>query len=101
MREKGGNRLVPGLDYMLDELKLYNRTPRVFGESLQTYVAWHCPGGTQHLFGWPILTVSDQSLASNSPVVDSRYLNLVFVLTEATQYKLFLSGPTKYTVEPF
>ncbi|GFX25142.1 hypothetical protein TNCV_2753171 [Trichonephila clavipes] len=50
MREKGGNRLVSGLDYMVDALKLSNQAPRVTGESLQT-----CPDGTQHLFCWAIL----------------------------------------------
>ncbi|GFS93224.1 hypothetical protein TNCV_1052171 [Trichonephila clavipes] len=105
MREKGGNRLVPGPDYMVDALKLLNQAPRVSDESLQTCVAWRCPDGTQHIFCWPILVVSDQSLASNSPVFDSRYLksrylNLVFGHTEATHDKLFLSSPPKYTVEP-
>ncbi|GFW96153.1 hypothetical protein TNCV_958661 [Trichonephila clavipes] len=100
MREKGGNRLVPGPDYIVDALKLSNQAPRVSGESLQTCVAWRCPDGTQHLFCWPILAVFSQSLASNGSVVDSRYLNLVFGSTEATNNKLFLSCPTKYTVEP-
>ncbi|GFV52237.1 hypothetical protein TNCV_3778091 [Trichonephila clavipes] len=63
-------------------------------------MAWRCPDGTQHLFCWPILTVSGQSLASNGPVIDSRYLNLVFDSTEGTHNKLFLSSPTKYTLEP-
>ncbi|GFV67728.1 hypothetical protein TNCV_4624081 [Trichonephila clavipes] len=100
MREKGGNRLVPGLDCMVDTLKLPNQAPRVSGESLQTSVDWRCPDGTQRLFCWPIQAVSSQSLASNGPVIDSRYLNLVFSHTEATRNKLFLSSPTKYTVEP-
>ncbi|GFX22226.1 hypothetical protein TNCV_2950721 [Trichonephila clavipes] len=39
MREKGGNRLVQGTDYMVDALKLPNQAPRVSGESLQTCVA--------------------------------------------------------------
>ncbi|GFS96459.1 hypothetical protein TNCV_17791 [Trichonephila clavipes] len=69
MREKSSIRLVPGLDYMVDALKLPNQAPRVSGESLQTCVAWRCPDGTPYLFYWPILAVSDQSLASNSPVV--------------------------------
>ncbi|GFX97961.1 hypothetical protein TNCV_4906121 [Trichonephila clavipes] len=43
---------------------------------------------------------SGQLLASNSPVVDSRYLNLVFGHTGATNNKLFLFSSTKYTVEP-
>ncbi|GFT85866.1 hypothetical protein TNCV_3255201 [Trichonephila clavipes] len=73
MREKGGNRLVPGPDYMVDALKLSNQAPRVSGESLQTCGAWYCPDGMQHLFCWPILTVSSQSLAPNGPVVDSRF----------------------------
>ncbi|GFW37495.1 hypothetical protein TNCV_861021 [Trichonephila clavipes] len=47
MQEKGGNRLVPGSDYMVDALKLPNQAPRVSGESLQTCVAWRCPDGTQ------------------------------------------------------
>ncbi|GFU21526.1 hypothetical protein TNCV_3827331 [Trichonephila clavipes] len=84
IREKDGNRLVPGPDYMADALKLPNRAPRVSGESLQ---AWRCPNGTQHFFCWPILTVSSQSLASNGPVVDSRYLKLVFDHTEETHNK--------------
>ncbi|GFW12065.1 hypothetical protein TNCV_4531301 [Trichonephila clavipes] len=41
-----------------------------------------------------------ESLASNGPVVDSRDLNLVSGHTEPTHNKLFLSSPTKYTVEP-
>ncbi|GFX31788.1 hypothetical protein TNCV_171211 [Trichonephila clavipes] len=100
MREKGDNRLVPGLDYMVDALKLSNQAPRVSDESLKTCVAWRCPDGTQHLFCWPILAVSGQSLALYGPVVDSRYLNLMFGPTEATHNKLFLSTLTKYTVEP-
>ncbi|GFW54915.1 hypothetical protein TNCV_2655541 [Trichonephila clavipes] len=100
MREKGGNRLVPGPDYMVDAFKLSNQAPRVSGESLKTCVAWRCPDGTQHLFCWPVLVVSGQPLASNSPVAESRYLNLVFGPTEATHKKCLLSSPTKYTVEP-
>ncbi|GFV97221.1 hypothetical protein TNCV_161901 [Trichonephila clavipes] len=100
MREKGGNCLVPGPDYMVDALKLPKQAPRVSGESLQTCVAWRCPGGTQYLFCWPILAISGQSLASNGPVADSRDLNLEFGHTEATHNKLLLSSPTKYTVEP-
>ncbi|GFY24242.1 hypothetical protein TNCV_1012911 [Trichonephila clavipes] len=98
MREKGGNRLVPGLDYMVDALKLSNQAPRVSGESLQTCVVCRCFDGTQHLFCWSILAVSGQSLASTGSAVDSRELNLVLGPTEAT-HKLFLSSPTKYTVE--
>ncbi|GFS95370.1 hypothetical protein TNCV_409571 [Trichonephila clavipes] len=63
MREKGGNRLVPGPDYMVDALKFPNQAPRVSGESLQMCVAWRCPDGTQHIFCWPILAISGQSLA--------------------------------------
>ncbi|GFV16922.1 hypothetical protein TNCV_4365221 [Trichonephila clavipes] len=100
MQEKGGNRLVPGLDHMVDALKLPNQVSRVSGESLQTWVAWRCPDGTQHLFCWPILGVSGQSLALNGPAVDSRYLNLSFGSTETTHSNCFLSSPTKYTVEP-
>ncbi|GFW66199.1 hypothetical protein TNCV_1710981 [Trichonephila clavipes] len=98
MREKGGNHLVPGLDNMVDAFKFSNQSPRISGESLQTCVTWRCPDGTQHLFCCPILAVSSHSLASNGPVVDSRYLNLVFGPTEATHNKLFLS---KYTVRAF
>ncbi|GFS57279.1 hypothetical protein TNCV_491711 [Trichonephila clavipes] len=87
MREKARNRLVPGPDYMVDALELPNQAPRVFGESLQTCVAWCCPDGRQHFFCWPILAVSIQSLASKGPVVDSRDLNLVFCHTEATHNK--------------
>ncbi|GFW89779.1 hypothetical protein TNCV_2424371 [Trichonephila clavipes] len=85
---------------MVDALKLSNQVPRVSGESLQTFVAWRCPEGTQHLLCWQILAVSGESLASNGRVTDSRYLNLVFGPTEATQNKLSLSSLTKYTVEP-
>ncbi|GFX41450.1 hypothetical protein TNCV_3489911 [Trichonephila clavipes] len=84
MLEKDGNRLVPGPDYMVDALKLPNETPRVSGESLHTCVTWRRPDETQHLFCWPILAVSGQSLASNGPIVDSRDLNLVFGYAEAT-----------------
>ncbi|GFU52511.1 hypothetical protein TNCV_2115081 [Trichonephila clavipes] len=69
MREKGGNRLMPGPDYMKDALKLPNQAPRVSGKSLNTCVSWRCPDGT-HLFCWPILGVSGQSLTSNGPVFD-------------------------------
>ncbi|GFW75531.1 hypothetical protein TNCV_4427141 [Trichonephila clavipes] len=100
MQEKDGKRLVSGPDYIVDALKLPKQAPRVFGESLLTCVAWRCPDGTQHFFCWSILEVSSQSLASNGPVVDSRDLNLVFGLTKATHNKLFLSSPTKCTVEP-
>ncbi|GFX90964.1 hypothetical protein TNCV_3167951 [Trichonephila clavipes] len=99
MREKGGNRLVTVPDYMVDALKLLNQAPTVSGESLQTCVIWRCPDGTQY-FCWSNLAVSGQSQASNGPVVDSRDLNLVFGLTETTHNKLFLSSPTKYTIEP-
>ncbi|GFT70070.1 hypothetical protein TNCV_4690151 [Trichonephila clavipes] len=100
MREKVGNRFAPGPDYMVDALKLSNQAPRASCESVQMCEAWRCSDGTQHLFCWTILTVSGQSLATNGPVVESRYLNLVFGPTEETHNKLFLSSPTKYTVEP-
>ncbi|GFX73835.1 hypothetical protein TNCV_4291511 [Trichonephila clavipes] len=87
MRENGGDRLVRGPDYMVDALKLHNQAPRVSGESLQTCVVWRFPDGTQHLFCWPILAISGQSLVSNGPVVDSRDLNLVFGHAEATPNK--------------
>ncbi|GFY13067.1 hypothetical protein TNCV_666291 [Trichonephila clavipes] len=100
MQEKGGNRSAPGPDYMVDALQLPNQAPRDSDESLQTCVAWRCPDGTQHLFCWKILDVFGQSLASNGLVVDNRDLNLMFGHTEATHNKLFLSSPSKYTVEP-
>ncbi|GFX12937.1 hypothetical protein TNCV_3659331 [Trichonephila clavipes] len=87
MQEKGSNRLVPGPEYMVDSLKLSNQAPRDPGESLQTCVVWRCPDGTQHLYCWPILAVSGQSLASIGLFVDSSYLNLVFGPTEATHNK--------------
>ncbi|GFT97952.1 hypothetical protein TNCV_2168401 [Trichonephila clavipes] len=115
MREKGGNRSVPGPDYMVDALKLpktklpeflgYHAPPKegaphsLRNATLQTCVACRCTDGT-HLFCWSILGVSGQSLASNGPTVDSRDLNLVSVHTEATRNKLFFSSPTKYTIEP-
>ncbi|GFY18858.1 hypothetical protein TNCV_3875461 [Trichonephila clavipes] len=71
MREKGGNRLVPGPDYMVNALKLPNQAPRVSGEALQTCVAWRCPDEKQHLFCWPILVVYGQLLALSGPVVGS------------------------------
>ncbi|GFU28233.1 hypothetical protein TNCV_3762781 [Trichonephila clavipes] len=95
MREKGGNHFVPGTDCMEDALKLPNQAPRVSGESLQTCVASPCPDGTQHLFCWPILTISVQLLASNGSVVDSRDLNLLFAPTEEMHNKLFLSSLAK------
>ncbi|GFX61778.1 hypothetical protein TNCV_1382761 [Trichonephila clavipes] len=91
MREKGGNHLVPGPDYMVDALKLPNQAPREYGELLLKYVFWCCPDGTDHLFCWQLWPF---------PVVDSRDLNLVFGHTEATHNKLFLSSPNNYTVEP-
>ncbi|GFS89492.1 hypothetical protein TNCV_1809961 [Trichonephila clavipes] len=87
MREKDGKHLVPGPDYMVDALKLPNQAPRVSRESLQTCLVWRFPDGTQHFFCWSILAVSGQSLASNCPVVDSRYLNLVLGHTEVTHNK--------------
>ncbi|GFX00902.1 hypothetical protein TNCV_4578681 [Trichonephila clavipes] len=86
---------------MEDAFKLLNQVPRVSAESLQTCGAWRCPDGTQQLFCWPILAVSGQSLASSSPVVDSRYLNLVFGHTEAIHNKLFLSSRTYMAISPF
>ncbi|GFU37216.1 hypothetical protein TNCV_4272201 [Trichonephila clavipes] len=106
MREKGGKHWVPGPGYMVDALKLPNEAPIVSGESLQIMchyklcMTWRCPDGTQHLFCWPLLAISGQSLASNGTVVDSRDLNLVFDRTKATHNKLVLSCLTKYTVEP-
>ncbi|GFX52341.1 ankyrin repeat and KH domain-containing protein mask [Trichonephila clavipes] len=35
MREKGNNHLMPGLDYMVDSLKLSNQAPRVSGPTTQ------------------------------------------------------------------
>ncbi|GFX71577.1 hypothetical protein TNCV_2695651 [Trichonephila clavipes] len=94
MRKKGDNRLVPGPDYMVDAFKFSNKAPRVIWRvTIDVY-------GMQYLFCWPILAVSSQSLASNGPIIDSRYLNLVFGPTKATHYRLFLSIITKYTVEP-
>ncbi|GFX61298.1 hypothetical protein TNCV_1171371 [Trichonephila clavipes] len=87
MQEKGGNRLMPGPDYMMDALKFPKQAPRVSGESLQACMTWCCPDGTGHFFCWAILDVSSQSLASNGPVVDSRDLNLVFGHTKATHNK--------------
>ncbi|GFU60265.1 hypothetical protein TNCV_4249621 [Trichonephila clavipes] len=84
----------------MDPLKLPNQAPRVSGESLQKSVAWRCPDGTQYLFCWSILAISGQSLASNSPIFNSRESNLVFGHMEGTHNKLFLSSLTKYTVEP-
>ncbi|GFY29691.1 hypothetical protein TNCV_1812711 [Trichonephila clavipes] len=54
MQEKGGNRLVPDLDYMVDALKLPNQALGGSGESQQKCVVWRCSDGT-HLFCWPIL----------------------------------------------
>ncbi|GFT37696.1 hypothetical protein TNCV_3310261, partial [Trichonephila clavipes] len=87
IREKGGNHLVPCPDYMVDALKLPNQAPRSSSESLQKCAAWRCPDGTQHIFCWPILAISGQSLASNGLVVDSRDRNLVFDHAEATPNK--------------
>ncbi|GFW02417.1 hypothetical protein TNCV_1733321 [Trichonephila clavipes] len=86
MREKDDNCLVPDPDYMVNALKLPNQAPRVPGESIQPCVAWRCSDGT-HLFCWPILAVSGQSLALNGPVVDSRNLNFVFGNMDTTHDK--------------
>ncbi|GFU68544.1 hypothetical protein TNCV_2405881 [Trichonephila clavipes] len=53
MREKGDNRLVAGLDYMVDALKLPNQAHRGSGKSLQKFVAWSCSDGTQQIFCLP------------------------------------------------
>ncbi|GFW01332.1 hypothetical protein TNCV_5029851 [Trichonephila clavipes] len=100
MREKSGNRLVPRPNYLMNAFKPPNPASRGSGESLQKCVAWRCPDGTQHLFFWPIMAISGQSLVSNGTVVDSRDLSLVFDHTEATHNKRFISSPIKYTVEP-
>ncbi|GFS83619.1 hypothetical protein TNCV_1658211 [Trichonephila clavipes] len=100
MREKSGNRLVTGPNFMVDASTLSNQAPKGLGESLQKFVAWCYSDGTQHLFCWSILTISVQSLTSNGPVVDSRELNLVFGHVEAVPNKGFLSSPIKHTVEP-
>ncbi|GFU40115.1 hypothetical protein TNCV_3767801 [Trichonephila clavipes] len=84
---QSGNRSVPGPDCIVDALKFPNQAPRASGESLPKSVAWRCPDGTQHLFCWPILAFSGQLLASDGPVVDSRYLNSVFGQAEATPNK--------------
>ncbi|GFV33909.1 hypothetical protein TNCV_1082051 [Trichonephila clavipes] len=55
MREKGGNILVPGPDYMVNAIKLPNKAPRGSGESLQKYVTRRCTDGTQLLFCWSFL----------------------------------------------
>ncbi|GFU19518.1 hypothetical protein TNCV_4371871 [Trichonephila clavipes] len=99
MREKGGNLLMLGPDYIVDALKLPKQAPRVSDETLQTCVAWRCPDGTQRLFGWPVLASSSQLLASNGRVVGTKGPNLVFGHTEATPNKRFFSSSTKYTVE--
>ncbi|GFX21271.1 hypothetical protein TNCV_2252191 [Trichonephila clavipes] len=100
MQENGGNRLVPGLDYMVDALKLPHQALKVSGKSLQMCVAWRCPDETQHIFCWPILAVCGQLLVSNVPVVDRRNLNLVFGPKGETLNKLFLFRPVKCIVEP-
>ncbi|GFU34093.1 hypothetical protein TNCV_3198991 [Trichonephila clavipes] len=43
MREKGGKRLVPGTDYMVDELKLPNKEPML----LQSHYRPVWPGSHQ------------------------------------------------------
>ncbi|GFX92290.1 hypothetical protein TNCV_1112171 [Trichonephila clavipes] len=85
---------------MVDALKLLNKAPRGSGESLQKCVNWRCPDGKQHIFCWPIMTISGQSLALNGQTVDNRDLNLVFDHAVATPNKLFLSSTAKYSVEP-
>ncbi|GFX54413.1 hypothetical protein TNCV_3825121 [Trichonephila clavipes] len=100
MLEKGIIHLVPDTYYAVDALKPPNQASRVSGESLQTCMNKPCLDGVQHLFCWPILVLSVQTLASNCPVIDSRNLNLVFGYTEVNHYKGFVSNSTKYTVEP-
>ncbi|GFU79960.1 hypothetical protein TNCV_578401 [Trichonephila clavipes] len=72
---------------MVNALKLPNQVPRVSGKSLQKCIAKRCPDGAQHLLCRSTLFISGQSLASNGPVLDSRYLNLVFGHAEATPNK--------------
>ncbi|GFU59530.1 uncharacterized protein TNCV_3365551 [Trichonephila clavipes] len=79
----GDNRLVSGPDYMGDAFKLPNQFPRGSVELQQKC----CPDGTEYLFFWPIGAISAQSLTSNCPVVDSRYLNLVFGHADASPNK--------------
>ncbi|GFU35907.1 hypothetical protein TNCV_4030191 [Trichonephila clavipes] len=55
MQEKGGNRSVPGPDYMVDALTLPKQAPKGSGESLQKCVTCNCPDGTQHIPCWPDL----------------------------------------------
>ncbi|GFT92209.1 uncharacterized protein TNCV_1679031 [Trichonephila clavipes] len=82
MREKSGNRLVPGPDYVVDAFKLSNQAPRVSSESLQTCVAWRCPDGTQHLFCWPILAVSERTKPLDVPTVSEQKLKTTSVSFE-------------------
>ncbi|GFT58325.1 hypothetical protein TNCV_2118361 [Trichonephila clavipes] len=72
---------------MVDNLKHPNQAPKCSGESVQKFVTWRSPDGTQPLFCWPILAISCQLLASNGPVVASRDLNLVLGHAEATPNK--------------
>ncbi|GFY12523.1 hypothetical protein TNCV_2447141 [Trichonephila clavipes] len=101
MHENGGNCFVPDPDYMEDALKFPNRAPRVSGESLHTR-EWLGVVLMEHNTSsvGPILAVSGQSLASNGPAIDIRYMNLEFGHTKATHNKLLLSSPTNYEVEP-
>ncbi|GFT67124.1 uncharacterized protein TNCV_782831 [Trichonephila clavipes] len=97
MREKEGNRLVPGPAYMVDALNFPNKLPG-FLTSQYRHV-WPGVVLMEYNTCWQLLDVSSQSLASNGPVVDNRDLNLVFRHTKVTHNKLFLSSPTKCAVE--
>ncbi|GFS65719.1 hypothetical protein TNCV_3853651 [Trichonephila clavipes] len=76
---------------MVDALKLPNQASRGSGESLQKFVVWRCPDGTQHLLCWSILAISSHSIASNGAVVDIRDLNSMFGNAKATLNKRIIS----------
>ncbi|GFU59392.1 hypothetical protein TNCV_2299551 [Trichonephila clavipes] len=104
MPEKGGKGLVPDPDYMVDALKLPNQAPRVSGESLQTFVAWRFPDGSQHLFCWPFWSFLSHQIHSGT------FLALVLVwppfgllhraLTTIVSTQYYRMGPISHPQSP-
>ncbi|GFS85640.1 hypothetical protein TNCV_1082851 [Trichonephila clavipes] len=64
MREKGGNRLVPGPDYIVDALKLPNQAPRDSGESLQNPTKYAVEPSWPLVLDWPPFELLHRTLTT-------------------------------------
>ncbi|GFU31701.1 hypothetical protein TNCV_1175871 [Trichonephila clavipes] len=91
MREKGGNHFGAWSGLYGGGIKTFQASSQSFWRFTTDICDLALSDGTQHLILWPNLAISGQSRASNGPVADSRYLNLVIDHTEATHNKSFLS----------